>query len=443
MKLREIEDYGFKILTEKAKDGSMTVYAKFSEAEKRNQNSRIYPLKILSREVYRLQTKIAAGQFLGQTDHGDSPQTFLKDVSHIVTGLEMVGNEGFAKIKILNTDAGRNVQEIIRGKGKIGISTRSVGTVDAKTGMIQSDLKLLALDLVANPSVVDATIGKENILEGLNFEEEDKMCGLSSDYVEEMMEDVYHIYLTEENFKGDFEDFKKENGKIVLAEILVAEGKCKDTEEALKHLDKFEKSEKIVVEKPIEGAIQDRTFSFFLEAQKGGFLGDFNAWKKQFPKLVEQAGESIKIIEKKKEIKVSFKNRISWDEAVASGFHGTISEYREQYPDVELILPLPPQKLVSETLEEEATRIFKKLKKEAPNSSLQLEDVKKLLEKEQEEKVDKRIRRRAIITISKELDGEVSQAVLEKMVEAEIEALKRQRQEMRKKNWAAYQKLLD
>ena len=62
---------------------------------------------------------------------------------------------------------------------------------------------------------------------------------------------------------------------------------------------------------------------------------------------------------------------------------------------------------------------------------------------EQEEKVDKRIRRRAIITISKELDGEVSQAVLEKMVEAEIEALKRQRQEMRKKNWAAYQKLLD
>lgn len=63
MKLREIEDYGFKILNERSKDGSMTIYAKFTETEKANQNSRIYPRKIMVREVDRVQSKIASGQF--------------------------------------------------------------------------------------------------------------------------------------------------------------------------------------------------------------------------------------------------------------------------------------------------------------------------------------------------------------------------------------------
>lgn len=248
MKLREIEDYGLKILNEKAKDGSMTVYAKFGEAEKRNQNFRIYPLEILSREVDRVQAKIASGQFLGQADHGDSPATFLKNVSHVVTGLEMKGNEGYATIKILNTDAGKNCQEIIRGKGRIGISTRSVGTVDAKTGRIQSDLRLLALDLVSNPSVKDATIGKENILEGLNFEEEnteDKMMGISEDYVESMLESIYRTQVDEEYFIGSFEDFRKKKEALIRAEILVSHKFFEETEQALKHLGEFEEAKRI------------------------------------------------------------------------------------------------------------------------------------------------------------------------------------------------------
>ncbi len=204
MKIREIiEAKDLKILTEKAKDGSMTVYAKFSEAEKKNQNFRIYPLEILSREVDRLQSKISSGQFLGQSDHSDSPATFLKDVSHVVTGLEMKGNNGYATIKILNTSAGKNVQEIIKGKGKIGISTRSVGSV-SPSGIVQKDLKLLALDLVANPSVADATIGKENILEGIDFEEnEDK------DLEKEIDELERESYLNAINagFKGSQKDW--------------------------------------------------------------------------------------------------------------------------------------------------------------------------------------------------------------------------------------------
>lgn len=450
MKLREIENYGFKILQEKAKDGSMTVYAKFSEADKRNQNSRIYPLKILSREVDRLQTKIAAGQFLGQADHSDSPQTFLRDVSHVVTGLEMKGNNGYATIKILNTEAGRNIQEIIKGKGKVGISTRSVGTVDAKTGKIQSDLKLLALDLVANPSVKDATIGKENILEGLDFEEDEKLLGLSSKDVEQMMEDVYHIYLTEEGFRGDFEDFKKEHGNAVLAVMLVDEGKFKNAEEALKHLSKFEKSEKIVVEEVTDEQVSKRIYGYYQEAVQGGFIGTLNEWKEKFPKIVETAGESIKITEKKAEPKEKFKAKITWEEAVSAGFKGTIAEYREKYPDIELILPAPRQSqkpiAENETLEEQTKRVFETLKASDPDTCITLEEIRGVLRPEYESKQEKKIRELAIRRVNASIAGSGgghSQAQLEKFVEEEIVVIKEEKTERKRKNWEAYRRLLD
>lgn len=173
MKFREIEDYGLKILTER-KDGTMDIYAKFAEVEKPTSNGRIYPHRIMKREIDRVQAKISSGQFLGQADHGDSVATSLKSVSHLVKKLELVGSEGFATIRILNTEAGKNAQQILKGGGRIGLSTKSAGTV-SKTGRVNDDLKLLSLDLVVDPAVKDATFSKENILEnileGVEFEE--------------------------------------------------------------------------------------------------------------------------------------------------------------------------------------------------------------------------------------------------------------------------------
>lgn len=429
MNIREIEDYGYKILTEKVKDGSMTVYAKFSEAEKKNQNSRIYPLEILTREVDRLQSKILSGQFLGQSDHSDSPATFLKDVSHVVTKLEMIGNNGYATIKILNTSAGKNVQEIIKGEGKIGVSTRSVGSVDAKTGIVQKDLRLLALDLVANPSVADATIGKENILEGIDFEEnEDK------DLEKEIDELERESYLNAVNagFKGDQRDWLKNCGSLREAMGIPVE------------------KEEAPVQKLTEEQITARTCSYYQEAVAGGFIGSINEWKEKFPQIVEQASK-VKVIIEKKEIKAPEKLKFLWNEVLAGGFRGTIDEWKEQHPDMELVMPtpLPQKKIVAEEilsegeLKQEAGRIFTALLKDNPNSSLQLEDVIRMLEKEELAKVDKRIRRKAIQIVSRELDGSLSQEQIEKMVEAEVVALQKERKKRLEANWECYKKLLD
>ncbi|MCK4731584.1 MAG: hypothetical protein KAT65_03915 [Methanophagales archaeon] len=474
MELREIENYGLKILNEKAKDGSMTVYAKFTETEIPNQNFRTYPLGIMTREVDRLQSKINAGQFLGQSDHSDSPATFLKDVSHVVTKLEMVKNDGYATIKILNTDAGRNVQEIIRGSGKIGISTRSVGTVSAK-GIVQRDMKLLALDLVANPSVADATIGKENILEGLNFEENldeatFKCSCVKCEHIQNAPAGKHCTDIKCEKCGGTMrrasrpgpgkEDLEKEINALEKESWLSAcdsgyKGSQEDWEKqysgSLREMMGLPKAEgrETNVEKLTEEQISKRTFSYYQEAVQSGYREDFNTWKKKFPQIVESASKVKIVAEKKVEPKASVKARMSLAEARQSGFTGTIAEWREQHPDIELILPASPQEkvtaekiLTEKALKQEAGRIFTALSADHPNSQLTLESVIQMLEKEEEKKTDKRIRRKAIAIVSRDLDGSLSQDQIEKMVAKEIENLKEERRQMRERNWNAYRRLL-
>ncbi len=424
--LREIENYGLKILTEKAKDGSMTVYAKFSEAEKKNQNFRIYPLEILSREVDRLQSKISSGQFLGQSDHSDSPATFLKDVSHVVTGLEMKGNNGYATIKILNTSAGKNVQEIIRGKGKIGISTRSVGSVDAKTGIVQKDLRLLALDLVANPSVADATIGKENILEGIEFDEDNGDKELEKE-IDELEKESY-LNAVNAGFVGSQKDWLQNVGSLKEAMGIPVE---KGTSE---------------VEKLTDETISKKVYSFYQEAVNAGYRGTLNEWKEKFPGIVASASEPRKIVENKPPVsKVPWKSSVTWSEIKESGFIGSMDEYKEKFPNITIILPESPQKPVVETLEQEAQRIFEGLKKDNPNSSLTLESVTQMLYKEGEGKRARKERELAAFRVSRSLAGSgsaLSQAQLEKMVQEELEIIREQKAEKKRKNWEAYKRLL-
>lgn len=427
MKLREIENYGFRILNERAKDGSMTVYAKFGEAEKRNQNSRIYPLGILTREVDRLQAKIASGQFLGQEDHGFLPDTQLKNVSHIVTGLEMKGNNGYATIKILNTDAGRNVQEIIRGKGRIGISTRSVGTVSA-TGVVQKDLKLLALDLVANPSVANATIGKENILEGIEFSEKNQADEALEKQINELEKESW-LAACESGYSGSQDEWEAQYSGS-LREMM-----------GLPVND-----EKIPVQKLTEEQVIKRTFSYYQEAVNSGYKDDFNTWKEKFPAIVEQAKEKKVVTENKAEPEIPFESRTTWDEVIASGYRGTMAEFEERHPNIKIIRPEPAQKIVVEkTLKERAGIIFTGMMEDNPKSSLVLEDIIKLLEKEEIKKADQRLRKKAIHIVNASLAGSgssPSQELLERMVEDEIEHQKKLRQERRERNWSTYEKLL-
>ena len=173
--LREIvEMAGLKILSEKAKDGTMMVYAKFTQLEKLNKNKRIYGRDLMKREISRVKKAIQSGAFLGTADHGNTPAASIKDTSHIITQLELKGDDGFATLKILPTSAGKNVQELVRGGAELGISMRGTGTVDEKTSRVNLDYQFMGVDIVANPSVPDAVFSQANVFESQSFSEETK-----------------------------------------------------------------------------------------------------------------------------------------------------------------------------------------------------------------------------------------------------------------------------
>lgn len=435
-KIREILQPEIEILSEKkSKDGSLTILAPWIQADRPNKNGRLYPLSLLQREVAETQKRIEQGSAIGSADHPSGAFTTLGDASHLITKLEIdKSGKGWMTAKILPTSKGKNVIEIIKAGGQLGISARGAGSI-SKDGRVESDYKLLGIDIVTNPSEPTATFDKSNVFESLEFSDESKSKNKDKDKELEKainkLERESYLGAVESGFKGDQKDWLRNCGSL-----REAMGIKEDEEE-------------IRVEKLTEEAINKRIRGYYREAVSAGFKGDFNSWKEQYPKIVEMAKQPIKIAEKKKE-KREFDGRMTLAEARGAGFKGTVTEFKEQYPDMELIVPEPPQeikKVVDEErtekeITEEAGRIFVALSKDNSSNSITLEDVKKLLMKEEEEKVDKRIRRKAIQIVSREADGSVSHEKLKEMVETEIKNLKEERKKRLAANWQCYRKLL-
>lgn len=125
-------------------------------ADAKNQNGRIYPKKILDRELNKYQTLIKENRALGELDHPESPIISLSNASHIVTEAHWNDkNEVVGKIKILSTPAGNIVKQLLAAEVMIGISSRAMGSVrelDENTVEVLDDLELVCWDLVSNPS---------------------------------------------------------------------------------------------------------------------------------------------------------------------------------------------------------------------------------------------------------------------------------------------------
>ena len=85
-----------KYLKEEAEGGKKSYYLEgiYMQAEKANQNGRIYPLAILEKEVDRyVKEKVATKRSLGELGHPDTPTINPERVSHYITELRMEGND--------------------------------------------------------------------------------------------------------------------------------------------------------------------------------------------------------------------------------------------------------------------------------------------------------------------------------------------------------------
>jgi hypothetical protein len=133
----------------------------FMQGDIKNRNGRIYPSTTLEKEMKRYdQEYIKTKRSLGELGHPDGPQINGDRVSHLITEMKRDGNDFYGKAKILSTPMGEIVKSLLDEGVKIGVSTRGLGSVREKNGImeVQNDFHLSTVDIVTDPSAPNAFV---------------------------------------------------------------------------------------------------------------------------------------------------------------------------------------------------------------------------------------------------------------------------------------------
>jgi hypothetical protein len=161
--LVETPNYELKYLVEEKNrnaPSSMWLNGPFLMANKANRNNRIYPLEEMAKEVTRYTDEIIRNsRATGELNHPTTPDVNLERACHIVTELKQDGDVFIGKSKVLSTPMGQVVKSLMLDGVKLGVSSRALGRVDEKNGIGHvSDFRLVAIDVVADPSVPTAFV---------------------------------------------------------------------------------------------------------------------------------------------------------------------------------------------------------------------------------------------------------------------------------------------
>jgi hypothetical protein len=153
------------------KDGGskeMKIRGIFMQADQKNRNGRVYPFPVLEKEVKRYNKEfVAEGRAFGELGHPEGPTVNLDRVSHMITKLEADGKNFIGEAKLLSTPMGEIAKALIKDGGKLGVSSRGMGSLESRGGAnyVKDDFYLAtAADIVADPSAPQAFV--EGIMEG-------------------------------------------------------------------------------------------------------------------------------------------------------------------------------------------------------------------------------------------------------------------------------------
>ena len=163
----QIQDVEY-IVEEKDGDKEMKIRGIFMQSDQKNRNGRVYPFEILNKEVKRYNKEfVAEGRAFGELGHPEGPTVNLDRVSHMITKLEADGKNFIGEAKLLSTPMGEIAKALIKDGGKLGVSSRGMGSLESKGGAnyVKDDFYLAtAADIVADPSAPQAFV--EGIMEG-------------------------------------------------------------------------------------------------------------------------------------------------------------------------------------------------------------------------------------------------------------------------------------
>jgi len=169
--IRELNEDIEYLKEEKEGKTTLFIHGPFAQADVANRNKRIYRMPILENEINRfLKESVQPKRAFGELGHPSGPNINLDRTCILTTELIKEGNNFIGKAKVTSTPMGQIVAGLINDGARLGVSTRALGSVKAmKDGIneVQDDLRLLAIDVVADPSAPDAFV--DGIMEGREY----------------------------------------------------------------------------------------------------------------------------------------------------------------------------------------------------------------------------------------------------------------------------------
>jgi hypothetical protein len=129
----------------------------------KNKNKRIYPEDELERDIQRyINEMVVTKRSLGELNHSNTAEVNPERACHMVTELNRQGDTWYGKSKILHGDGlpcGNLVKGLINNGVSLGVSTRSLGTIEEARGEnYVRNLHIVAFDCVADPSYPTAFV---------------------------------------------------------------------------------------------------------------------------------------------------------------------------------------------------------------------------------------------------------------------------------------------
>jgi hypothetical protein len=170
--ISEYHDSNIQVITEAKADGKKEYFIEgvFMQADKKNRNGRIYERSILEGAVNKyVEEQVKTGRAVGELNHPDGPGINLDKVSHRITELRFEGSDVIGKASILQTPMGKIVEGLLEGGVKLGVSSRGMGSLEKKNGVMQvgKDFMLATVDIVQDPSAPEAFVN--GIMEGVDW----------------------------------------------------------------------------------------------------------------------------------------------------------------------------------------------------------------------------------------------------------------------------------
>jgi hypothetical protein len=170
----------------------------FSEIGKKNKNNRIYDEKELMPHIEGLQEKLKSGKLLGELDHPKQFDISLQNVSHVIEEIiyDKANKVVRGKIRLLDTNAGKQAQALVDGGIPIHISSRAAGVVQ-ENGHVKIK-KLFTYDLVADPGFENAELNRVNEQYGFIDDENLGIFEING-YIEETNTDIQKELIAMDN----------------------------------------------------------------------------------------------------------------------------------------------------------------------------------------------------------------------------------------------------